>query len=200
MSSSSSPGRMKATNEKSSSGGQYPLNAPMVRSSRVGGVGAKAPPVEPPAVLGLAGVEPSDAGQHADGDEQEQLEVGQTHDVRCCEGEQRYGIADARAWDRLHPRLTRRGAWLHEGDLPVLEGTLIRLAVDHLPGDRDPKPLWLWSSRTGPLPSHVDWTGCGRRSCAASTWNARSDCSNRPSAGPPRSSAIRRPRTGGRNC
>lgn len=69
----------------------------------------------------------------------------------------RYGVANAQAWDRLHPRLTRRAAWLdHAGDLPVLEGTLIRLAVHHLPGDRDPKPLWLWSSRTGASPSHVD--------------------------------------------
>ena len=52
------------------------------------------------------------------------------------------------AWDRVHPRLTHRAAWLdHDGELPVIEGTLIRLQVDHLPGDRDPKPVWLWSSR-----------------------------------------------------
>ncbi|KWX00863.1 hypothetical protein LI90_1891 [Carbonactinospora thermoautotrophica] len=53
----------------------------------------------------------------------------------------------ATAWDRLHPRLTHRAAWLdHPGELPILEGTLIRLRVAHLPGDRDPKPIWLWSS------------------------------------------------------
>ena len=53
----------------------------------------------------------------------------------------RYGTAVARAWDRLHPRLTHRSAWIgHDGPLPVIEGTLIRLQVDHLPGDRDPKP------------------------------------------------------------
>jgi len=53
----------------------------------------------------------------------------------------RYGGACAMAWDRLHPRLTRRAAWLeYDGDLPVLEGTLIRLVVDRLPGDGDPKP------------------------------------------------------------
>ncbi|HUY50886.1 MAG TPA: transposase [Streptosporangiaceae bacterium] len=52
----------------------------------------------------------------------------------------RYGTAVAQAWDRLHPRLTHRSAWLdHDGPLPVIEGTLIRLQVDHLPGDRDPK-------------------------------------------------------------
>jgi hypothetical protein len=62
----------------------------------------------------------------------------------------RYGAAAASSWDRLHPRLASRSAWLdHDGPLPVIEGTLIRLQVDHLPGDRDPKPICLWSSRTG---------------------------------------------------
>ncbi|GGT40497.1 hypothetical protein ACFFV7_53850 [Nonomuraea spiralis] len=77
----------------------------------------------------------------------------------------RYGAANALAWDRLHPRLPRRAAWLDHGDLPVLEGTLIRLTVRHLPGDRDPKPLWLRSSRTGVCPSHVDnlWQAFPRR-------------------------------------
>jgi len=66
----------------------------------------------------------------------------------------RYGTAAACAWDRLHPRLTSRAAWQHhDGELPVIEGTLIRLAVDHLPGDRDPKPVWLWWSRTGACPA-----------------------------------------------
>jgi hypothetical protein len=32
---------------------------------------------------------------------------------------------------------------------PSSRGTLIRLRVDHLPGDRIPGPLWLWSSRAG---------------------------------------------------
>ena len=48
----------------------------------------------------------------------------------------RYGTAVAAAWDRLHRRLTHRAAWLgHDGELPVIDGTLIRLAVDHLPGE-----------------------------------------------------------------
>jgi len=79
----------------------------------------------------------------------------------------RYGTAIAAAWDRVHPRLTHRSAWLdHHGDLPVIEGTLIRLAVDHLPGDRDPKPVWLWYSRTGAAPGEVDrcWQAFLRRS------------------------------------
>src|SRR6266487_4329278 len=78
----------------------------------------------------------------------------------------RYGTAVAAAWDRVHARLTHRAAWLDHGDpLPVLEGTLIRLQVDHLPGDRDPKPVWLWWSQTGALPADVDrcWRAFLRR-------------------------------------
>jgi hypothetical protein len=75
-------------------------------------------------------------------------------------------MAVAAAWDRVHPRLTHRSAWLdHDGPLPVIEGTLIRLQVDHLPGDRDPKPVWLWSSATGATPQEVDrlWQAFLRR-------------------------------------
>jgi hypothetical protein len=78
----------------------------------------------------------------------------------------RYGIATATSWDRLHPRLTHRGCWLdHDGALPVIEGTLIRLQVEHLPGDRDPKPVWLWSSTTGATAADVDrwWQSFLRR-------------------------------------
>jgi hypothetical protein len=78
----------------------------------------------------------------------------------------RYGTAVAAAWDRVHPRLTHRAAWLdHDGDLPVIEGTLIRLQVSHLPGDRDPKPVWLWFSGTGSAPGDVDrcWQAFLRR-------------------------------------
>ncbi len=59
----------------------------------------------------------------------------------------RYGTARAMAWGRVHQRLTSRAGWEgHDGELPVIEGTLIRLAVDHLPGDRSPEPLWLWTT------------------------------------------------------
>ena len=78
----------------------------------------------------------------------------------------RYGTAVTAAWDRVHPRLTHRAAWLdHNGPLPVIEGTLIRLTVDHLPGDRDPKPVWLWCSVTGATPGQVDrlWQAFLRR-------------------------------------
>jgi DDE superfamily endonuclease len=78
----------------------------------------------------------------------------------------RYGMAVACAWDRVHPRLTHRAGWLdHDGPLPVIEGTLIRLQVDRLPGDRNPKPVWLWSSATGAAPGEVDrlWQAFLRR-------------------------------------
>ena len=78
----------------------------------------------------------------------------------------RYGTAVAAAWDRVHPRLTHRGAWLdHDGELPVIDGTLIRLRVDYLPGDRNPQPVWLWFSRSGATAEEVDrcWQAFLRR-------------------------------------
>ncbi|MFD4322968.1 NF041680 family putative transposase, partial [Streptomyces sp. NPDC058548] len=78
----------------------------------------------------------------------------------------RYGTAKAMAWDRLHPRLTTRSAWIdHDGELPIIEGTLIRLQVDRLPGGGDPLPLWLWSSVTGMTGADVDlrWQAFLRR-------------------------------------
>lgn len=69
----------------------------------------------------------------------------------------RYGTATAQAWCRLHPRLGHRGTWAdHPGQLPIVEGTLIRLSVDHLPGDRNPKPFWLWSSTPDAAAAQVD--------------------------------------------
>jgi DDE superfamily endonuclease len=78
----------------------------------------------------------------------------------------RYGTATATSWDRLHPRLTQRGCWAdHDGELPIIEGTLIRLQVERLPGDRDPKPVWLWSSVTAATAGDVDrwWQSFLRR-------------------------------------
>lgn len=70
----------------------------------------------------------------------------------------RYGKAEARAWDRLHPKPKQRSAWIdHDSELPVIEGTLIRLNVGHLPGDRDAPPVWLWASATGATPDDVDF-------------------------------------------
>jgi len=78
----------------------------------------------------------------------------------------RYGHATATAWGHLHPRLTRRAAWAdHNDTLPVLPGTVIRLQVDHLPGDRHPKPLWLWYSTTTQTDTQIDllWQAYLRR-------------------------------------
>jgi hypothetical protein len=62
--------------------------------------------------------------------------------------------------------LTRRSAWAeHEGPLPIIEGTVIRLRVDHLPSGGDPKPVWLWWSKTDASPADVDrcWQAFLRR-------------------------------------
>lgn len=68
-----------------------------------------------------------------------------------------YGKATVRAWDRLHPRLTRRAAWIdHSAELPIIEATVIRLEVSHLPSGAEPKPLWLWWSKTGATAADVD--------------------------------------------
>jgi hypothetical protein len=78
----------------------------------------------------------------------------------------RYGTATATSWDRLHPRLTHKNAWAsHPGPLPVVEGTLVRLHVEHLPGDRDPTPVWLWSSRVDAAAEDIDrwWQAFLRR-------------------------------------
>ncbi|EIV92696.1 hypothetical protein FraQA3DRAFT_2306 [Frankia sp. QA3] len=78
----------------------------------------------------------------------------------------RYGTAAATAWDRAHSRLTRRAAWeRHTVQLPIIEGTLIRLVVDHLPGERNPKPVWLWSSTVDASATDVDraWRAFLRR-------------------------------------
>ena len=78
----------------------------------------------------------------------------------------RYGTATAMAWPRLHQRLEHRGSWEgHDGELPVVEGTLIRLAVDHLPGQRGADPVWLWSSRAAVTEDEVNraWQAFLRR-------------------------------------
>jgi hypothetical protein len=78
----------------------------------------------------------------------------------------RYGKAFADAWDRTHQQLQRRAAWAeHEGQLPTVEGTLVRLVVDRLPGDRNPKPVWLWTSAVGLNAAAVDriWQAYLRR-------------------------------------
>lgn len=60
----------------------------------------------------------------------------------------RYGAAIIEGYTRRHQRITGRAAWAgHTGPYPIIAGTLLRVQVEHLPGERSPKPLWLWSSR-----------------------------------------------------
>jgi hypothetical protein len=79
----------------------------------------------------------------------------------------RYGQAVATAWNRPHPLLTRRSAWADHpaGELPIIEGTAIRLQVDHLRGDRAPWPIWLWRSAIDATAEDVDrlWQAFLRR-------------------------------------
>ncbi|MFK4188926.1 NF041680 family putative transposase [Streptomyces sparsogenes] len=77
-----------------------------------------------------------------------------------------YGKATAQAWDRLHPRLTRRAAWSdYERPLPLIEGTVIRLVVEHLPSGGVNEPVWLWWSGTDATTADVDrcWQSFLRR-------------------------------------
>ena len=57
----------------------------------------------------------------------------------------RLDLADDATEVGLHQKLARQAAWLdHPGELPNVAGTVIRIQVEHLPGDRDPEDLWLW--------------------------------------------------------
>ena len=113
-------------------------------------------------------------------------------DVHTTTQTSRYGAADARAWHRMHPRLKARGAWAgHQGELPVIEGTLIKLTVEHLPHDRAPKPVWLWTSCPDADPDEVNrcWQAFLRRfdietskpqCCHSRGWSALSLVPSRP--------------------
>jgi hypothetical protein len=67
--------------------------------------------------------------------------------TRSSTGTDRYGRAAATSWNRMHPRLEHRGPWAREeGPPPIVEGTVIHLQVEHLPGHRAAPPVWLWAS------------------------------------------------------
>jgi DDE superfamily endonuclease len=60
---------------------------------------------------------------------------------------ERYGTVVVTAWGHHHPQLQRRAGWAaHPGPLPIVAGALVLVRVDRLPGDRAPKPVWLWHS------------------------------------------------------
>ncbi len=57
----------------------------------------------------------------------------------------RYGRVSVSAWGGLHQKLSRHGGWSgFAGELPVVAGTIIRIQVERLPGDRQPTDVWLW--------------------------------------------------------
>ncbi|PWK75045.1 DDE superfamily endonuclease [Streptomyces sp. CG 926] len=77
-----------------------------------------------------------------------------------------YGTVRARSWDRLHPKLTHCSSWAAaDGTLPIVEGTVIRLDIDHLPSGATPKPVWLWWSGTDADAADTDrlWQAYPRR-------------------------------------
>lgn len=57
----------------------------------------------------------------------------------------RYGKVTVHAWHGLHQQLARQGGWSnYTGELPIVTGTLIRIQVQRLPGNRTPEDVWLW--------------------------------------------------------
>ncbi len=67
--------------------------------------------------------------------------------VTAAAGTPRHGPVRVQAWERMHPKLSKDGAWHdHRGKVPVIEGTLIQLQAARAPGCREPGPMWLWAS------------------------------------------------------
>jgi hypothetical protein len=91
-------------------------------------------------------------------------------EARTATATDRYGLAHAERWTRLYPLLARRDGWRHHtGPLPIVEGAIIRLTVERLPG---PEPRNRYGSGTpAPIWTCPAWTGSGRCSCAGSTSN-----------------------------
>ena len=70
----------------------------------------------------------------------------------------RYGAVEVEAWGGLHPKLHGRGRWAGATP-PIVRGTVIRVAVEHLPkrDGRAAKTLWLWWSGPGLPELEVCW-------------------------------------------
>jgi hypothetical protein len=71
----------------------------------------------------------------------------------------RYGRVEVQAWSGLHPRLARRGRWAGDDEPPIVAGSVIRVAVEHLPRPtaRAMKTLWLWWAGPGTPDLDVCW-------------------------------------------
>jgi hypothetical protein len=115
----------------------------------------------PPRAAGTNGRPPRHGGEFIFGDP----DSWQRPDVTTMTETRLYGQAVARSWDRLHPRLIRRAGRMGSADLPLIEGSVIRLDVARLPSGAIPKPVWLWWSGTGATPGQVDllWQAFLRR-------------------------------------
>ncbi len=76
----------------------------------------------------------------------------------------RYGRVEVEAWHGLHPKLTGRGRWAGAHP-PIVRGSVIRVAVEHLPkrDGRALKTLWLWWSGPGIPDLDVCWRAYLRR-------------------------------------
>jgi DDE superfamily endonuclease len=76
----------------------------------------------------------------------------------------RYGRVEVAAWGGLHPKLQNRGRWVGT-HAPIVRGTVIRVAVEHLPRPtaRVVTTLWLWWSGPGIPDLDVCWRAYVRR-------------------------------------
>lgn len=90
----------------------------------------------------------------------------------------RYGCAAAMAFARMHPKIDARAGWKHYKTTmdqpPIIEGTVIWLTVERLPGDRHPKPGTICGVSLARVPPWISRTSCAscpvigsRQNCAA---------------------------------
>ncbi|MFE5535488.1 hypothetical protein [Streptomyces sp. NPDC056492] len=94
-----------------------------------------------------------------------------------------HGEAEARAWDRIPPEAASRSARLErDGELPIVEGALVRLNVEYLSKEREATQVWPWSSKTGATEEDMD--PAGRCSSGDSTSSTPSGSENGHSPGP----------------
>ena len=87
-------------------------------------------------------------------------------DVHITTQTSRYGAARRRRPAPHAPRAEGpRRLGRPPGELPVIEGTLVKLTVEHLPHDRAPRPAWLWTSCPDADPDEVNrcWQAFLRR-------------------------------------
>nr|WP_275466344.1 hypothetical protein [Streptomyces noursei] len=105
-----------------------------------------------------------DAGTEFDRGDMEPLDLLARAELRLMtDGNVEDGITDVADVFVMLARVLEKGAGFidrdrleHDGELPIVEGTLVRLKVEHLSKEREAPPVWLWSSKTGATPADVD--------------------------------------------